>query len=118
MSIQRAKRALQELLQVKVPREELSAVTNQDERFDWKSFSRFASSKIRQKKKSDKAFSLFDVDDKGLICQQDVERVAGELGEELSPEEVEEMMNEADPSGDGLVDREAFFRIVRRVNLS
>ena len=72
---------------------------------------------MRQRNKANDAFRLFDKDGKGLVCLEDVTRVATELGESYSPEELEEMIHEADPSGEGLIDPEGFFRIVRKLNL-
>jgi centrin-1 len=86
---------------------------------DWTTFVRLATSKQRQQEKANHAFSLMDTTDKkGFLSIHDVARVAKELGEEFTEEEMEEMMTEADPSGDGLVvDADALFRIVREVNL-
>lgn len=85
---------------------------------DWSDFIRFATSKQRQKIKAELAFTLLDTDGKGFLSIEDVARTAAELGEEFSQEEMEEMMHEADPSGEGLVvDGDALFRVVRKVKL-
>ncbi len=83
----------------------------------WSTFSRFAASKLRQNAKAETAFALFDKDGKGLVCLDDVARVASELGETFTADELEEMVHEADPSGEGLIDQKGFFRIVRTLNL-
>jgi len=60
---------------------------------------------------------LLDPDQKGLICLQDIQRAAQELGEDWTDEDISEMIQEADPSGEGLIEPDALFAIVRRVNL-
>ncbi|KAI2491454.1 hypothetical protein MHU86_23115 [Fragilaria crotonensis] len=77
----------------------------------------FTASKLRQNAKAEAAFALFDKDGKGLVCLDDVARVASELGETFTADELEEMVHEADPSGEGLIDQKGFFRIVRKLNL-
>lgn len=72
---------------------------------------------MRQNEKAKAVFALFDKDGKGLVCLDNVARVASELGETFTDDELEEMMNEADPSGEGLIDQKGFFRIVRQLNL-
>lgn len=106
---------MREVLEVDITKVEIRAVA--DECLDWNAFSRFAASKLRQKDKASTAFTLFDKDGKGLVCLEDVARVATELGEDFTEDELEEMMHEADPSGEGLIDGEAIFRIVRKLNL-
>lgn len=64
-----------------------------------------------------KAFRLFDADEKGKIAFKDLKRVAQELGEALSDEEIQEMIEEADRDGDGEVTEEDFLRIMKKANL-
>lgn len=58
-----------------------------------------------------RAFSLFDVDNKGMICLDDLRRVARELGEGLEEEELAAMIEEFDLDGKGGVARDEFVSI-------
>ena len=80
-------------------------------------FVRMATSKVIQKEKADRAFALFDKDGKGVIVMQDLQRAVADLEEDMSTEELEEMIGEADKGGDGLFSKEDFYRIVRKINL-
>lgn len=64
-----------------------------------------------------KAFSLFDADNTGRITFENLKQVANELGEPIDDQELREMISEADRDGDGGVDREEFFRIMRKTCL-
>jgi len=58
-----------------------------------------------------RAFELFDMDNKGRIDLEDLRRVARELGEGLQDEELQAMIEEFDIRGEGGIDREAFLGI-------
>lgn len=64
-----------------------------------------------------KAFKLFDDDGTGRISLKNLRRVARELGEVMTDEELQEMIDEADRDGDGEINEEEFIRIMRRTNL-
>ncbi|KAI8474007.1 MAG: caltractin-like protein [Monoraphidium minutum] len=64
-----------------------------------------------------KAFKLFDDDNTGRITFKNLKRVAKELGENLTDEEIQEMIDEADRNGDGEVDEEEFYRIMKKTSL-
>merc|ERR1719483_1035166 len=64
-----------------------------------------------------KAFKLFDDDDTGNITFANLKRVAKELGENLSDEELQEMIDEADRIGDGEVNQDDFLRIMKKTSL-
>merc|ERR1711975_192920 len=61
-----------------------------------------------------KVFKLFDDDGTGKISFKNLKRVAQELGENMTDEELQEMIDEADRDGDGEVNEEEFFRIMKR----
>ena len=61
-----------------------------------------------------KIFDLFDDDGSGKITFEKLKRVATELGEGLSDDELSEMIEEADRNGDGGIDREEFFRVMKK----
>lgn len=64
-----------------------------------------------------KAFRLFDDDETGKISFKNLKRVARELGETLSDEELREMIDEADLDNDGEVNQEEFLRIMKKTSL-
>ncbi|XP_055925122.1 uncharacterized protein LOC129957033 [Argiope bruennichi] len=64
-----------------------------------------------------KAFQLFDDDNTGKISFANLKRVAQELGENISDEELREMIQEADRDGDGEVNQEEFLRIMKKTCL-
>merc|ERR1712167_291862 len=59
-------------------------------------------------------FRLFDDDETSKISFKNLKRVAQELGENMTDEELQEMIDEADRDGDGEVNEEEFFRIMKR----
>ncbi|XP_069884760.1 centrin-1 [Dipodomys merriami] len=64
-----------------------------------------------------KAFRLFDDDETGKISFKNLKRVATELGENLTDEELQEMIDEADRDGDGEVNEDEFLKIMKKTNL-
>lgn len=83
-------------------------------------FQHLMTQKMSEKDSNDeiiKAFRLFDDDDTGAISFRNLKRVARELGENLSDEELREMISEADLNGDGQVDQSEFLRIMKKTCL-
>lgn len=80
-------------------------------------FIQFGANKLVQIEKAQKAFSLFDKDGKGVVVLEDLQRVAQELGEDLTHEELTEMVDLADRSGDGLLSPKDFAKIAKKVHL-
>ena len=64
-----------------------------------------------------KAFRLFDDDNTGKISLKNLRRVARELGETMSDEELQEMIDEADRDGDGEISEEEFVRVMKKTGL-
>lgn len=64
-----------------------------------------------------KAFRLFDDDQTGKISFKNLKRVAEELGENLTDEELREMIQEADKDNDGEVNQDEFLRIMKKTCL-
>ena len=64
-----------------------------------------------------KAFRLFIDDDSNKISIRHLRRVAKDLGENMTDEELQEMIDEADRDGDGEISEEDFIRIMTKTNL-
>lgn len=61
-----------------------------------------------------KIFYLFDDERTGFISVKNLRRIADELGENVSNEELEELIKRADVDQDGLVSEEEFYIILTR----
>ncbi|KAK9532143.1 hypothetical protein VZT92_009545 [Zoarces viviparus] len=59
-----------------------------------------------------KAFRLFDDDESGKISLRNLRRVARELGENVSDEELRSMIDEFDADGDGEINQQEFLSIM------
>ena len=64
-----------------------------------------------------KAFRLFIDDGEDKIQLRHLTRVARELGENMSQDELQEMIDEADRDGDGAINEDEFIRIMKKTNL-
>ena len=64
-----------------------------------------------------RVFKLFDDDETGRISFRNLKRVARELGENMTDEELQEMIDEADRDGDGEINEEEFLRIMKKTSL-
>ena len=58
-----------------------------------------------------------DDDETGKISFKNLKRVAKELGENMTDEELQEMSDEADRDGDGEINEEEFLRIMKKTSL-
>jgi centrin-3 len=70
-----------------------------------------------QQEKATRAFQLIDEAQKGVVVLEDLQRIAADLDQELTEEELVEMIQFVDKSSDGLLTPRHFFKIARKVNL-
>lgn len=87
---------------------------------DFNEFLTLMSSKMAEKDSKEeilKAFKLFDDDETGKISFKNLKRVAKELGENLTDEELQEMIEEADRDGDNEINEDEFLRIMKKTSL-
>ncbi|UJR28108.1 hypothetical protein I4U23_009363 [Adineta vaga] len=87
---------------------------------DFNDFLQLMSQKMAEKDSKEeilKAFRLFDDDNTGKISFKNLKRVAKELGENLTDEELHEMIDEADRDGDGEINEQDFLRIMKKTSL-
>merc|ERR1711990_1273925 len=62
----------------------------------------------------EKVFKLFDDDNTNKISFRNLARVAEELGENIDAEELQDMINQADRDGDGEINIDEFYRIMKK----
>ncbi|XP_066930098.1 uncharacterized protein [Clytia hemisphaerica] len=58
------------------------------------------------------AFKMFDKDQNGFIDKEELKLVMASLGEQLTDDEIQEMMAEADLDGDGTIDYNEFCQMM------
>ena len=61
-----------------------------------------------------RAFRQFDVDQTGKITFENLKAVSRELGEDMTDEEISEMIEKADLDADGMISEEEFWRVLRK----
>ena len=59
------------------------------------------------------AFNVLDKDGSGSISEAELRQIMNNIGEEITDEEIREMMNEADLDGDGQVSFKEFAAIIK-----
>jgi centrin-1 len=59
-------------------------------------------------------FNYFDLDKNEKISIRNLKKIAQEIGENLSDEELKEILEEADKDSDGFIGFEDFYRIMRK----
>ena len=62
------------------------------------------------------AFDLFDIDGDKHISFEDLKTVAKELGEDMTDEELKEMIAGANKGADGMVNPNGFYNILNKSN--
>ena len=60
------------------------------------------------------AFKVFDRDGNGFITSHELRHIMNNLGEGLTPEEIEEMVKEADQDNDGQIDYDEFVKMMSK----
>merc|ERR1711971_577937 len=83
-------------------------------------FFRMMEKKILNKDPKDgmrKAFKLFDDDQTGKISFKNFKRIAKELGETMTDDVLQEVLDEADRDGDGEINEDEFFRVMTKHNV-
>ena len=58
------------------------------------------------------AFKVFDKDGNGFITSHELRNIMIHLEEDLTPEEIEEMVREADINNDGTIDLDEFVKMM------
>lgn len=77
-------------------------------------FAEFVTLMARKMNNTDKdaeikeAFNVFDKDGSGKISKDELRSIMKSLGEDLTDEEITQMISEADTNGDGEIDYEEF----------
>ena len=61
-----------------------------------------------------KVFQIFDSDNQGFITIRELKRMAEDCGEMLSDQEMQEMIAEADKTGDGKITFDEFFKVMKK----
>jgi centrin-1 len=59
-----------------------------------------------------KIFNLYDDEKTGSISVKNLRRVAQDLGENISEDELNEMIDRASSSGDGLISVDDFYQVI------
>ena len=80
-------------------------------------FCKIMSSRLKKADERDeimKVFQLFDADKQGFITIRELRKMADDCGETMTDEELHQMMNEADRNGDGKVQFDEFYRIMKK----
>ena len=61
-----------------------------------------------------KVFQIFDPKNQGFITFKDLKRIADDCGEELSDQELNEMIAEADKTSDGKISFQEFYKVMKK----
>merc|ERR1712010_328288 len=91
-----------------------------DATVDFEEFCVMMAEKMNQKDGKEemmKGFRLFDDDGTGKISFKNFQRVAKELGENLSDAELKEILAEADEDGDGEINEAEFLAVMEKTGL-
>ena len=84
---------------------------------NYEEFCKIMSTRIREKdtrNEIQKVFEMFDVDSQKKISFKNLKRIAQEVGEEITDQELHDMIAEADKTGDGMITMEEFYRVMKK----
>ena len=87
---------------------------------DFNQFQELMAQKIFARKPDDEmeqAFSLFDKDQDGNVSFEDLKAITDELGENLTEQELLDMIKEADRQKKGMIAKEDFMRVLSKSGL-
>jgi len=107
---------------IKISKEELTKMISDvdssgDGDIDFSEFLQMMTGKMGEKDSREdvvKVFKLFDDDNTGKITLRNLRRVSQELGETIDDDELMDMLMQADRDGDGELDVDEFYRIVKK----
>ena len=88
---------------------------DKSETIDFKEFLGLMAKKMKENDSEDElieAFKMFDRDGNGKISAHELRYVMLSSGEDLTEQDIQEMVLEADTDGDGFIDYEEFVRIM------
>ena len=88
---------------------------NQDGKIDFDEFMALMvknSSDTQTEEEVINAFRVFDKEGKGLISSSELKHIMMTIGDKMSEEEADEMVNEADIDEDGMINYEEFVRMM------
>merc|ERR1712124_232340 len=83
-------------------------------------FLKMMTNKILNKDPKDdmvKAFKLFDDDSTGFVTFKNLKRVARETNQTLTDDELQQMLDDADRDGDGVLNGEEFLVMMKKLAL-
>jgi calmodulin len=89
--------------------------SNEDKRIDFNEFCQIMSKRAKDtaiEEELVEAFRIFDKEGNGFISSSEFRHIMLTLGERLSDEEVDEMIKDADPKGEGEINYRDFVRIM------
>eukprot|EP01069_Polyplicarium_translucidae_P001504 Polyplicarium_translucidae@DN1690_c0_g1_i2.p3 len=95
----------------------IASLDRQGGAIDFEEFLDAITSKLGDKESREgiqKIFNLFDDDKSGTITLKNLKRVARELGESMTDEELREMIERADGNGDGEISFDDFYAIMTK----
>jgi len=118
-------RACMKALAIKVDKDELKKMilevdADQSGEIEFPEFLQMMTGKMQSgdsKEETMKVYKMFDTSGNGKITFNELKRVAKELGENMTDEELQEMIDEADRDGDGEINEEEFLRIMKKTSL-